>query len=125
MDRSEKMELEFLLLEKESIKQFSKENETSKENKELSIEDIKIKVDELVPVLEPVTQAQEGDILITANEESVREENKIGDPFSIFNSEDEIKISVKSKEEEEDDTGMSDSDEADVNDVLKYKFPTF
>ena len=125
MDRSEKMELEFLLLEKESIKQFSKENETSKENKELSIEDIKIKVDELVPVLEPVTQAQEGDIRITANEESVREENKIGDPFSIFNSEDEIKISVKSKEEEEDDTGMSDSDEADVNDVLKYKFPTF
>ena len=125
MDRSEKMELEFLLLEKESIKQFSKENETSKENKELSIEDIKIKVDELVPVLEPVTQAQEGDILITANEESVREENKIGDPFSIFNSEDEIKISVKSKEEEEDDKGMSDSDEADVNDVLKYKFPTF
>ena len=125
MDRSEKMELEFLLIEKESIKQFSKENETSKENKELSIEDIKIKVDELVPVLEPVTQAQEGDILITANEESVREENKIGDPFSIFNSEDEIKISVKSKEEEEDDTGMSDSDEADVNDVLKYKFPTF
>merc|ERR1711879_1074457 len=116
---SEKMELEFLLLEKESIKQFSKES------KELSIEDIKIKVDELVPVLEPVTQAQEGDILITANEESVREENKIGDPFSIFNSEDEIKISVKSKEEEEDDTGMSDSDEADVNDVLKYKFPTF
>ena len=125
MDRSEKMELEFLLIEKESIKQFSKENETSKENKELSIEDIKIKVDELVPVLEPVTQAQEGDILITANEELVREENKIGDPFSIFNSEDEIKISVKSKEEEEDDTGMSDSDEADVNDVLKYKFPTF
>lgn len=127
------MELEFLLLENESIKQFSREKEKTEREKtndtdvKLSIDDVKRKVDELVPVKES-DLPQEADISITAIEESESEDQKSGDLLSIFNSDDEIKISIKS--EVDDVPGLKSGsertdDKQDDNDQPRYKFPTF
>ena len=108
MDKTERLELEFLLIENESIKQFSKEKEKAEKEKtndidlKLSIDDVQKKVDELVPVNE-LDVMEEADIPITAIQESFSEEQKSGD-LSIFNnSDDEIKISVKSEVDEDPD----------------------
>ena len=140
MERTEKMELDFLLLEKESIKQFSKKKEKAeKEPKQdtdlkMNIEDVKRKVDELVPVNE-LDLLKEDDISITTIEEPDSEKKTTEDrpSMSVFNSESdgEIKISVKSESEE--GTDISDDvlsertadDEQDDTDVPRYKFPTF
>ena len=138
MDKTERLELEFLLIENESIKQFSKEKEKAEKEKtkdmdlKLSIDDIQKKVDELVPV-NKLDVTEEADIPITVIQESFSEEQKSGD-LSIFNnSDDEIKISVKS-EVNEDSEFRSDSemesertdDKPDNNEEPpRYKFPTF
>ena len=138
MDKTERLELEFLLIENESIKQFSKEKEKAEKEKtndtdlKLSIDDVQKKVDELVPVNE-LDVTEEADIPITAIQESFSEEQKSGD-LSIFNnSDDEIKISVKS-EVDEDPNSRSDSEmESERTDDKpnnneeppRYKFPTF
>lgn len=133
MDKTERMELEFLLLENESIKQFSKEKEKAEREKtndmgvKLSVDDVKRKVDELVPVKES-DLPQEADIPITAIEESEREEQKSVDLLSIFNSDDEIKISIKSEGEDDPDLisgSERTDDEKEDNDEPRYKFPTF
>ena len=144
MDRTERMEMEFLLIENESIKQFSKEKEKREMKKtndmdlKMSIDDIKRKVDKLVPVIES-DLPQEADISITAIEEPESEDHKPGGPLSIFNnSDDEIKISIKSEVEEDKDlksdgdgdgdimsTKETDNDKPCNNDDSRYKFPTF
>ena len=138
MDKTERLELEFLLIENESIKQFSKEKEKAEKEKtnyidlKLSIDDVQKKVDELVPV-NKLDVTEEADIPITVIQESFSEEQKSGDLSLFNNSDDEIKISVKS-EVDEDPNSRSDSemesertdDKPDNNEEPpRYKFPTF
>ena len=137
MDKTERLELEYLLIENESIKHFSKEKEKAEKEKttdndlKLSIDDVQRKVDELVPVNE-LDVPEEADIPITSIQETFSEEQKSGD-LSIFNSDEDIKISVKSEEDE--DSGFSSDGEIggertddkpdDNGEPPRYKFPTF
>ena len=127
--------MEYLLIENESIKQFSKEREKAEKEKtndkdlKLSIDDVQRKVDELVPVNE-LDVLEEADIPITVIQESFSEEQKSED-LSIFNSDEEIKISVKSEEDEdvrsddEIESERTDDKPDDNGEPPRYKFPTF
>jgi len=137
MDKTERLELEYLHIENESIKQFSKEKEKAEKEKtnnkdlKLSIDDVQRKVDELVPVNE-LDVPEEADIPITAIQETFSEEQKSGD-LSIFNSDEDIKISVKSEEDEdpgfrsdgEMESERTDDKPDDNGEPPRYKFPTF
>ena len=145
VDRVTNMEQELLIVEKESIEQWSKERDKNdkvmgESDLKKNVENLKKNVESLSPPTPVKLEPSEEDIKITSIGDlvTVKDKELLTDKFSFMdNSDDQCKVTIKEEsddvefENERDeksdsnDKSTGDSEREERSEVPRYKFPTF